>query len=220
MDSLLAHIAPFTCIACETEGSLLCRNCVSLLGERLPSRCFRCLSPADHFLVCADCSATTSVRCVAAHYDYKGYAKQLVQAFKFQGKRGAAKEVAALMTARIPAGAVLVHVPTATTRVRERGYDHAKLLAQEVSRLKRVPHLTLLARQTQVRQVGADKKERVNRIAGAFRVINSVQGAHIILIDDVVTTGATLSEAASVLMRAGARCVDALVFAATPPNYP
>lgn len=122
-----------------------------------------------------------------------------------------------LMTARLVFDdeAVLVPVPTATSRVRQRGYDQAGLLSQELSRRTGLPSLPLLARCGQDRQVGSGRTERVRHLTGAFRVPagKDVRGKHVILVDDVLTTGATLEAAAATLHKAGAARVDALVFA-------
>lgn len=217
LDKILARIAPYDCIACGNEGRVLCEACLPKLGDRLASRCFRCAAPTDGFRICERCCLSVPLRSVSAAYPYAGYAKQLVKTFKFDGKRGAAAEIAQLVFPLLPAthDVILVHVPTATDRIRERGYDHAKLLASEISKLSRLPHLSLLARTSQQRQVGSGRADRLKNIAGSFRVIGDVKGAHIILIDDVVTTGATLAEAAKVLRAAGAKQVDAIVFAQT-----
>lgn len=111
--------------------------------------------------------------------------------------------------------ALIVPIPTATIRLRRRGYDHTRLLARQLSRLLGLPYATALARLGQSRQVGTKRTERISQLAGAFYVKNAglIKGAHILLVDDVVTTGATLEEAARTLKRAGAKTVDAAVFA-------
>jgi ComF family protein len=110
---------------------------------------------------------------------------------------------------------VIVHVPTASSRVRRRGYDQARLLARAISKHTGLPHRPLLTRMGQHHQVGARREQRVTQLASAFRVSNPkpVDGNHIILIDDVLTTGATLEAAARALKAAGAKRVDGLVFA-------
>jgi ComF family protein len=215
-DAMLARIAPYECLGCGGEGSLLCGDCFPKLGSPVPSRCFRCQRATEDFQVCPSCRPSAGLSRVRAGYVYRGYAKALVKEFKFGGKRGAAKEIAALMARLVPQReAVLVPVPTATQRARSRGYDHAKLLASALADATTLPWAPLLARTSQHRQLGAGRNERLRSMAGAFRAIRSLEGAHIVLVDDVVTTGATLAEAAKTLRAAGARRVDAVVFAQT-----
>ncbi|HKR82318.1 MAG TPA: phosphoribosyltransferase family protein [Candidatus Saccharimonadales bacterium] len=110
---------------------------------------------------------------------------------------------------------VLVFVPTATSRVRQRGYDQARLIARELGRLHRIPLLPALVRVGQRRQVGASGEQRRRQLQDAFRVVRkpTLKGKHVVLVDDVVTSGATLEAAARVLHQAGAQRIDAAVFA-------
>jgi ComF family protein len=111
---------------------------------------------------------------------------------------------------------LLVPVPTATQRARQRGYDQADLLARELSEILGLPHQYLLSRLGQARQVGTGRKQRAAQLAKAFRVKGRVPiNSHIMLVDDVVTTGATLEAAATILKKAGAKRVDAVIFAQT-----
>jgi ComF family protein len=110
---------------------------------------------------------------------------------------------------------MVVPVPTATSRVRGRGYDQAKLLARELSRQARLPYLDCLVRSGHTHQVGASRYQRLSQLEGAFRLKDSkkVRGTRILLIDDVMTTGATLETAAGLLKAGGAGQVAAMVFA-------
>ena len=110
---------------------------------------------------------------------------------------------------------MIVPVPTATGRVRERGFDHAALLARQVAKDLGLPVSRPLGRLGQSRQVGAKRPQRQIQMADKIWVKNrgAVAGQQILLIDDVVTTGATLKEASKVLRQVGATRVDALIFA-------
>lgn len=215
-DKLIATFAPHSCLGCGVEGRLLCPDCSGLFGQ-LPERCYRCkkLSPGNK--TCTSCRSSSPLHTVQAVTVYEFIAKDLVWQLKFQGAQAAAAEMAKLMSAQLPQDedTLLVHVPTATARVRRRGYDQARLLTREVSRLSGLPCRTLLTRMGQHHQVGAAREQRITQLKTAFRVINPtlVQKAHILLIDDVLTTGATLEAAARTLKAAGAKRVDALVFA-------
>jgi ComF family protein len=146
---------------------------------------------------------------------YGGLAKEIVWRLKFKGASAAAAEMVRHLPDVFPAGVVIVPVPTATSRVRRRGYDQAKLLARELANRRQIPYLDCLARSGQSHQVGASRRERLRQLSGAFRVRYParVEGAHLVLVDDVLTTGATLEAAAVALKQAGAKKVEAAVFA-------
>jgi ComF family protein len=146
---------------------------------------------------------------------YEGLAKDLIWQLKFQGARAAARQMACHMPSPHEPVDYIVPVPTATSRVRRRGYDQAKLLARELAKRDQLVLLDCLSRSGQAHQVGASRRERLRQLQAAFRVRSAplIKGRRIMLVDDVVTTGATLEAAATVLRAAGAKSVDAMVFA-------
>jgi ComF family protein len=144
--------------------------------------------------------------------------KELVHRMKYERAQAGTREVARLLAPLLigtPADLLLVHIPTATGRVRSRGYDHARLIARELSRCSGLESAALLGRLGQAHQVGATRAERLRQLEGAFRPLRPelIVGRQIVLVDDVLTTGATLETAARVLRRAGAARVDAVVLA-------
>jgi ComF family protein len=143
-------------------------------------------------------------------------AKELVGRLKFYGAQAAAKQMTARLLPVLPAEALIVPVPTANKRVRGRGYDQAKLLARELSRQSRLPYLDCLVRSGHTHQVGSSRQQRQQQLRGAFRIIDpaKIRGCCILLVDDVVTTGATLEAAAQTLGIAGADRIEAAVFCA------
>jgi ComF family protein len=145
-------------------------------------------------------------------------AKELTRRFKFHYARAAARPIAQLMSEALPFFArdtIIVHIPTATVRRRQRGFDQAELLARQLARSQHLLQAALLARQGQSRQVGATREQRLQQLINGFhpRKPYLIKGAHILLVDDVTTTGATLEAAAKVLKQAGAKRIDAVVFA-------
>ncbi|HVX57253.1 MAG TPA: ComF family protein [Candidatus Saccharimonadales bacterium] len=218
IDHLLTVLAPYECLGCGAEGPLLCADCLRALPP-LPERCYRCRAPSPSAPTCAACATDSLLDKVIIGTAYAGIAKELIARLKFTGARAAARSMALrlapLLVPSADHGALLVSVPTAASRVRRRGYDQAALLARELSRRTRLPYLACLARSGHTRQLGASREQRLSQLAGAFRVTRpaSVKGAHVVLIDDVLTTGATLEAAASVLRAHGAGRISAAVFA-------
>ncbi|MFO0781973.1 MAG: phosphoribosyltransferase family protein [Candidatus Saccharimonadales bacterium] len=142
-------------------------------------------------------------------------AKSLVGRLKFYGAQSAAKEIAKLLsTHALPEGCIVVPVPTATSRARQRGYDQAKRIARDFARHNNLPYLDCLARIGQSHQVGARRSQRIKQLRNAYRVKSGmrVKGIEIILIDDVLTTGATLEAAAACLKASGAKRICAQTF--------
>ncbi|HSD56457.1 MAG TPA: phosphoribosyltransferase family protein [Candidatus Saccharimonadales bacterium] len=107
------------------------------------------------------------------------------------------------------------HLPTATSRIRMRGYDQASLVAKRVAQEMSLHHTPLLRRLGHQRQVGKRRSDRLQQMKNAYYVTHPqvVQGKSILLIDDVVTTGSSIESAAGALKQAGASHVFALVFA-------
>ncbi len=147
--------------------------------------------------------------------EYADSSKALIARMKFGGARAAADSMSAMMSPFLEDDAVLVPVPTATSRVRARGFDQAKLLSVRLAHRCSAEEVGALRRIGQSRQVGATRQQRLLQLRDSFEVSSdtAISGRHVVLVDDVMTTGATLEAAASALKRAGAKRVDAIVFA-------
>ncbi len=164
------------------------------------------------------CSRKSALRHVWVRASYDGQVKQLVHDFKFERKQAAAEPVAVMMKEALPylpANTIVAHIPTATNRVRQRGYDHAELIARALARQLDLQHASLLYRVTQTRQVGSRRAERIKQMEQAFTCAfpQKVAQKHILLVDDLTTTGATLESAARCLKSQGAKIINAVVFA-------
>jgi ComF family protein len=201
LETIIAVIAPQECLNCGREGSLLCPACL----DDLPPA-----PPFGHPL--------RYLRAVQSITAYKGVAQDLVWRLKSGGARSAAEVMAAGMTGFVSRGWLLIPAPTATSHVRQRGYDQAGLLARRLGRLTGSRCLDALGRVGQAHQVGATRQRRLKQLDNSFYIKKPrpVAGAKLLLIDDVVTTGATLETAAKALLEAGAGEVRALTFAQTP----
>ena len=179
----------------------------------MPSRCFRCRCLTGEYAACRSCRSP--LRHVWVTTEYDGLARQPLHSYKFQRARAAAATLAQNITDTLPylpSDTVVTYVPTATKRMRVRGYDHAELIAREVAEMKSLPFRRLASRLTQSRQVGASRAVRLKQLDGAFGLVDEAP-RRVLIIDDVVTTGATLEAMAVLLRRAGARDVSAAVFA-------
>ena len=197
-EQLFNIIAPHECLGCHAEGALLCGVCRTRLPE----------VAAPHLAGLERVWAVTT---------YDGVAKRLVYKLKFERAAAAANDLAAAMAAKLPKEDwVITHLPTAPGRVRQRGYDQAQLIARKLALLTGAPYTALLVRQSGQRQLGQSRAVRQVQLHDAFRPLRALAGQHVLLVDDVLTTGASCQAAAAVLRAAGAAQVSAAVFALTP----
>jgi predicted amidophosphoribosyltransferase len=146
---------------------------------------------------------------------YDGAARDLVTALKYRGGRDAVRWSVAAMARLLvpPVGSVVTWAPTSAARRRERGFDQAELLARGLARAWRLPCPSTLRRVAGPPQTGRSAAER--RQGPGFRPTRRVVGP-VVLVDDVVTTGATLTAAARALLQAGATEINAVALARTP----
>jgi ComF family protein len=195
LDKLTGMLAPHICLGCGWEGALLCQECEGLFPPPLEN------------------TVVTGIEAVRAATIYEGIAKDLVWKLKFGGAREAADIMAGVMVPLTPQDpeAIIVPVPTAARRVRQRGFDQAKLLAKLLSRRSGMRYVDCLRRHGQTHQVGASREQRLRQLAEAFSLKKKPQES-IILVDDVLTTGATLETAGAVVRAGGATHVEAAVF--------
>jgi ComF family protein len=206
---------PASCAGCRREGPALCADCLPALDTRLAAEPGVPLGlPADlppPLLQLEWCAPFT------------GVARRALHSLKYDGERRLASPLGAAVARRWAragvAGDVLVPVPASPDRVRERGYDQANLLAIEAGRRLSLPVAAALERtRATTAQFDLDRAARAANLARAtFRVVPAEQhliaDRWIVLVDDVVTTGATLAACAATLLEAGALAVSAITVA-------
>lgn len=211
------QVFPPQCALCRAFGSMLCTFCEAALPLAEHPRCDRCWNDIASGSLCEHCLSTEPplmwIRSPFAH-DHK--ARTLVHLFKYGGLSSVAEPAARSMCAFVEPGELdlIVPVPLHPSRQRSRGYNQAALLAREISRRTHVPLDERAARRTRRTRPLAESMSRAERqaiVRGAFSATGSrVEGARILLIDDVATTGATLSACAEALHAAGAASVAGL----------
>lgn len=192
-----------TCAGCNEPGSALCHRCRFSLAS----------SP----LIVADAG-------VIAAFPFEGTGRQVLLALKYRNHRRVVRLLADVMvqrlssveidSVRVDAVDVVTWAPTSSRRVRERGFDQAEVLARAVARRLGVPCVRMLYRSHGLPQTGRSRSERL--VGPAYRGRAPRNGLRVLLIDDVVTTGATLAAARRSLEEAGVSRVVALAAAATP----
>jgi len=150
---------------------------------------------------------------------YAGPLRDAVQGLKFGRRAALARPLAALVleqsAAAVPAGATLVPIPLARERERERGFNQAALVAERVARGLGAPLFPRWLARTRATapQTALDAAARRANVRGAFVASTAAAGADVVLVDDVLTTGATAGECARALRAAGANSVGLLTVA-------
>jgi ComF family protein len=147
---------------------------------------------------------------------YEGSVKEMILQLKFYRLRSAERAAAELVLRTIPAGLdvdSVTSVPVSPGRYRERGYNQSELVARLVAKRLGLPYRPMLGRATSVHQMGVGRRARLEQISGAFFAYRHLRGDRVLVVDDVVTTGATLSECAATLFAAGADFVWGAVVA-------
>jgi len=213
-----------SCFLCRGAArGILCPACDADLPRLAGTLCPRCALPSPGSAVCGRCLAD------APHYDatvaalaYRFPADTLVHALKFRSQLALAPLMGDLLIEAIRERIdLVVPVPLSRERLRERGYNQAAEIARHVAKARRVRlELTIIARERNTQaQADLPWSDRARNVRGAFRCERSLDGAAIAVVDDVMTTGATLAELAATLKRAGAaRVVNWVVARTFPPN--
>ena len=206
LDALLDLVLPRECAGCERPGWTLCASCRDALVAgpvlRRPGRLL-----------------------VLAAGEYEGVTRAVLLAHKERGRTTLAAPLgAALAVAVRPfvdgvrggGRVVLAPVPSSPSAVRARGHDHARRLAARAAKELHLRSAELLVGVRQVQdQAGLSASERASNLAGALAARRRLTGLSVVVVDDVVTTGATLAEAVRALRAAGADVRGAAVVAAT-----
>ena len=221
LDGTLATFWPPTCILCGCDGQIptrdLCVDCEADLIGNEPS-CSICAEPlmaatTAHCGACIKRKPRFDRVICAFRYTYP--LDHLIRGLKYRNAASYARVLGDLLAMRIRhrhehLPELIIPVPLATGRFRERGFNQALELGRQLERHLRVPMRTDVIVRTREtpEQAGLDQKTRRKNIRGAFEAVNTLAERHVAVVDDVVTTGSTANEVAKVLKRAGARRVE------------
>jgi predicted amidophosphoribosyltransferase len=216
---VLDLLLPQRCLVCDTAGSQLCGACRDALPRIEAPWCERCGAPTAWPVArCRECSGRrlgfAQARAAVA---YDPSVRRLVAGWKEHGLRRLAEQAAAIAAdaLRRPDAAVLTFVPADRRRRGERGHHPAERLAVALGERWGIPCRPLLRRTRDTeRQRGLSLPERRRNVAGAFEATTPVSDT-VVVVDDVYTSGATVSAASSALRAAGAQRVDVVTFART-----
>ncbi|MFH0913549.1 MAG: ComF family protein [Candidatus Omnitrophota bacterium] len=233
-NALTDIVYPKTCIACKKQlkgvscvDNLVCRDCWEKIKRNSPPFCYRCGRHLERPTknICPGCVRKQ------LHFDrafspcvYEGIAKELIHTFKYQGRDYLGSTLSGLMVdfieeynLPIEVLDLVVPIPLHQTRLREREFNQAQILSQHIARAfnKPMAHDALKRLRHTKTQTELETRERLLNVKDSFAVTDKaeIKGKNILLVDDVLTTGATSSEAAYALKKTGANIVFVLTLA-------
>jgi ComF family protein len=226
--AIKAHLSLFgqDCVLCgaalrNVESSQICARCEVSLPVQDGDTCPQCAIPGADKNLCGACLACTPYfDATVAAFVYRFPIDRLLQNFKYAANLSLAAQLAdklirAIRARREPFPAALIPMPLARLRLAERGFNQAALVAQHVASELNIPiqRFALERIRETVPQTTLPWKARHANIKGAFACRSDIEGRHVAVLDDVMTTGATMNEAAKVLKQRGASRVTAWVVA-------
>jgi ComF family protein len=228
--NILNLLYPLCCASCGRAldvgaGAEVCSHCLKSIRPNPKPYCIRCGRPVQRAgETCTDCRRALPrfARAYSACL-YEGTIRELVHSFKYKNRPSLGGVLSDLMWGFIEDNKdilygvdALTSVPLAAGRRRSRGFNQASLLAEKISARAAIPfgEMLLKIRRTS-HQNELPRERRLTNLTGAFRVRPGVRlaGLRILLVDDVMTTGATLDECAAVLMASGTKDVVCLTLA-------
>ena len=216
-------IFPKKCVGCGQFGNWLCEKCfkkIIVIKSPFCPSCHRLTPQGQYCYRCRPHQNLTGV-IIAAHYENP--LKEAIHKFKYDKIRELAEPLSEILIERLADGFprgdfVLVPIPLSRQREAERGFNQAEILAKKIGKAFEIPVCENVLRKIKnvAPQMKLKRSDRLENIKGVFSLrqnVEKIKNKTILLVDDVMTTGATLNEAGGVLKKAGAKNVWGLVLA-------
>lgn len=222
LDAVERWLLPGECLLChaavgaDARDPLICAPCRNRWAPLPLPQCSRCGQPLSPAIACRLCAGwPPGLQGIRSAVWLDDSARRAVHLLKYEGWRRVGEAMADCLRRWIPfeRGITLIPIPLGAARLRSRGYNQSAVLADALARRLSVPVAeTLVRRRDTATQTALTPEARRANLAGAF-VARAAAPAHPVLVDDVFTTGATLVEAATALLAAGAETVSGVSFA-------
>ncbi len=223
---ILDLVFPKRCINCGKGGEYLCPNCFTYISFDVKNLCLVCDKPTYNSLTHPKCQSRFAIDGSFSGITYNKIAKKLIYSFKYKPYLSDLKSfLSELFIESIiqneqfiklieSSNFTFVPIPLFKDKFKKRGYNQSEILAKALSKKLNIPMQDLLTRVKDTKsQFKLTKDERKENIKGVFELKYPKIPKNIFLIDDVVTTGSTLKQAANLLKRNGAAKIFGLTFA-------
>lgn len=226
---LRSELSPIVCMSCHKRGHFICENCYTRLPFISPSlACRNCASPYG-WLSCTACDEPWELTQTSSVLELSPLVRRMITDFKDRGELRLAVVIAALLSSYVmqlldedDASArahAFLHpdcvcfVPATALAYRRRGFDHMELVAKNFCAYTRLPFVDIALRPQAADQRKLSRTARRANLSGSISILKDCSGLSFLILDDVITTGASIRELASALRARGAREVAALSFA-------
>jgi competence protein ComFC len=228
--NLLTVFFPHLCFNCSTKipQGYLCPKCFEKIEFLYPPLCRLCAKPITNntSLLCQDCRGTEpDYQKIISAVFYKGPIVDLIHLFKYKNHDYLGPWLAQLLISQLSKTGqqlkgfdLITYVPLHKESLKTRGYNQSRILAKELSKHFQIPLVDdiIIEVKSKKSQTAVERKDRQSNISGIFQAAENISGKKIIIVDDIFTTGSTLSECAKVLKEAGAKNIIGITLAKTP----
>lgn len=217
-DKALAFVAPHICCGCGKVGRVLCEHCINDIISHSFTACLACLRPVSVGNICHVCKTKVTFQEAWVVGPRSGALLELIDLYKFERAIESSNICARLLDDSLPflpADAIVTYVPTISSHIRQRGYDHMERIAKEFAKLRGLEMRQLLQRTTSLSQRGLSRQQRLLQQQGSFKVLRETNSP-VLIIDDIYTTGGTVNAAVQALKSSSNRDVYVAVLARQP----
>lgn len=214
-------VFPRFCVGCGAEGSLICSRCLdSINSKQNDAGCPLCGGKSNYPGLCNRCRRDTDLSAVISLGEFKKELREALHALKYEDVKEVSKVLGDVLAMRceeldIKPG-IIIPIPLGRARARERGYNQSALIAKRLSKKLGWPYLDALVRTRKTKpQTKLNRAQRKENLKGAFisKFNFKKSTSPVYILDDVITTGATLASASQALKKAGARRISAITVA-------
>ncbi len=224
ISKILNTLYPSRCPSCGSESDVfnhspICASCWSKIKRYTGPSCSICAMPfsSEYSMICGQCMKKAPPFSKVINFGlYEGVLAEAINLLKFHDLKRLSKPLSRLLLGHdLPVTDGIVPVPLNIKRLRERGFNQSLLIAKVISKNIGVPLLMdiLLKKKETPPQIGLSAKERLLNLKNSFEVKGDIKGLRLFLVDDVMTTGATVTECSKELMKARAKEVIVLTIA-------